>query len=92
MKGAPHRSAESGTAVGLRDAVQRELTFLRQVHSHADVLYDFEIIKLACCRYEYIWLPLLRSGSPCDPPLDIAFVWHCHILSPARCVQDHMYA
>eukprot|EP00892_Ulva_mutabilis_P000184 jgi/Ulvmu1/10166/UM006_0121.1 len=71
-------------AGGLREAVQRELTFLRQVHSHADLLYDPEVIKLACCRYEYVWLPLLKAGKPTVPPVDIAFVWHCHILSQAR--------
>lgn len=72
--------------MGLREAVKTELAFLRHVHSHADILYDSEVIKLACTRYEYLWLPLLKANTSAVPAVDIAFVWHCHALSPARCV------
>lgn len=88
MVGAVINSTGPSAAVGLTEAVQRELAFLRQVHCHADILYDPDVIKLACSRYEYIWLPLLRSKAKAVPPVDIAFVWHCHLLSPVRCAHD----
>jgi len=37
-------------------------------------------------RYEVCWLPLLASqvkgGSALVPPLDCAWIWHCHRLNP----------
>lgn len=88
MVGAAYDSTACTAVVGLAEAVQQELAFLRQVHCHADILYDPDVIKLACSRYEYIWLPLLRAKAKAVPPVDIAFVWHCHLLSPARCATD----
>lgn len=85
MVGPMRIAVEPSAAVGLHEAVQTELAFLRHIHSHADILYDPEVIKLACCRYEYLWLPLLKANTKAVPPVDIAVVWHCHVLSPARC-------
>ena len=47
----------------------------------------FHILSDSCChcRYEKFWLPLLKSVSPktrrqLAPPLDIYWIWHCHML------------
>lgn len=73
----------------LNSAVVKELNFLRQVDDFADVLYDEEIIRLSAMRYERLWIPAVESRkpgrSPDVPPLDIAFIWHCHALCPTRC-------
>ena len=69
-------------------AVDVEHAFLRTVDAYGDVLYDPDVIKFSMLRYELIWLPILEN-SPVHampvPPLDIAFMWHCHVLCPTRC-------
>ena len=68
-------------------AVDVEYTFLRTVDSYVDVLYDPDVVQLSILRYELIWMPILVDStvhaSPV-PPLDIAFMWHCHVLCPTR--------
>ena len=69
-------------------AVGVEHAFLRTVDSHGDVLYDPDVVRLSMLRYELIWMPILVNSpvhSPPVPPLDIAFMWHCHVLCPTRC-------
>lgn len=44
-------------------------------------------------RYEKLWLPLLAGLPPHQvtdqvPPLDIHWVWHCHLLSPRQYESD----
>lgn len=41
-------------------------------------------------RYETLWLPLAAEhrGLTLTAPLDIAWVWHCHLLSPVSYVRD----
>ena len=36
------------------------------------------------CRYETLWLPLAVKypGKNLLPPLDIHWIWHCHLLAP----------
>eukprot|EP00892_Ulva_mutabilis_P007882 jgi/Ulvmu1/5466/UM023_0002.1 len=72
-------------------AVRQEHAFLRQVEQAGDVLYDEEVIRLAAMRYEHLWIPLVSTssdGSLPTPPLDIAFMWHCHALCPRRYFSD----
>ncbi|KAI8474937.1 MAG: hypothetical protein J3K34DRAFT_406328 [Monoraphidium minutum] len=52
-------------------------------------------LKEALRRYEDVWLPLLSArrlaGQPWQdlvPPLDVAFVWHLHRLSPSLYAAD----
>lgn len=75
----------------VQDAVLH-LDFLSLIEAHGSVLYDREVLDLAAARYELLWLPLCRDAlrdadSPANvrPPLDIAFVMHCHVLNPTRC-------
>ena len=71
----------------VRARVADHLRFLRVVDAHADVLYDPRILRLAVARYEHLWLPLCAAQpkSTLRAPLDIEFVWHCHLLNPVQC-------
>eukprot|EP00892_Ulva_mutabilis_P001218 jgi/Ulvmu1/11097/UM070_0012.1 len=77
----------SDLALRLHVASARELAFIRQVQTHSDVLFDADVLKLAAARYEWLWLPFTaRATGPLalehlDAPLDIAFVWHSHVLA-----------
>lgn len=81
--------ASASPSLDLSRAAKAELDFLSLVDRHGDVLYDLEVLRLSACRYERLWMPLLqRTGidNPPKPPVDIAFVWHCHALCPTRYV------
>lgn len=84
----------SDLSLRLQSACARELAFIQQIHRHSDVLLDVDVLKLATARYEWLWLPfaarsagVLAVGS-LDVPLDIAFVWHCHVLTGKHYFDD----
>lgn len=73
----------------LIEAVAKEQAFLQKVDDLADVLYDEDVVRVASLRYERLWIPAVaasfRQGSSVPtPPLDVAFIWHCHALCPTR--------
>eukprot|EP00892_Ulva_mutabilis_P007881 jgi/Ulvmu1/5465/UM023_0001.1 len=71
--------------------VRTEHQFLRHVDEAGDILYDEEVVRLSVLRYEHLWMPAvaaLPDGAVLVPPLDIAFVWHCHVLCPTRYFSD----
>lgn len=73
----------------LQQRILEELEFLRAVEQHGNALHDEDVVRLAVARYEHLWLPLCRRaplGTALDAPLDIAFMQHCHLLSPTKCV------
>jgi hypothetical protein len=73
-------------ACNLGDRVVKELDFLACVESMGDVLFAPSVVKLAILRYEHLWLPVLQHAlEALNPPLDIALMQHCHLLSPTRC-------
>jgi hypothetical protein len=47
-------------------------------------------INICLYRYEKLWLPFAaeHSGKTLSAPLDIAWVWHCHLLAPMTYVND----
>ena len=67
------------------------LDFLALVDDHPS-LYSGPILNNAIRRYEVFWLPLAaKQGSDSRllaAPLDIAWVWHLHMLSPQDYEQD----
>ena len=72
---------ESG--IDLVAAAQAEYDFLRLVDKHP-ALYCTPVLQNALYRYETYWLPLSRD-HPTDylpAPLDVEWIWHCHILNP----------
>lgn len=84
----------SDLSLHLQSACARELAFIQQVQKHSDVLFDSDVLKLAAARYEWLWLPFMaRSAGPLplenrDVPLDIAFIWHCHVLTARNYFED----
>jgi hypothetical protein len=65
-----------------------EVEFLQQVDSQW-ALRGEQSIRRAIWRYEQFWLPLVvRSEQPLVPPLDVHWVWHCHMLSPRQYDND----
>eukprot|EP01018_Ginkgo_biloba_P025969 Gb_06704 [translate_table: standard] len=78
----------------LVSAAKQQLAFLATVDCHP-CLYNGPILLVAIRRYEECWLPLLASrdgqgapGIPLVPPLDCAWIWHCHRLSPIAYKDD----
>lgn len=75
----------------LVQAAKNELEFLRLVDQHPN-LYKGPVLKNAIRRYEIYWLPLaVREGYGSRflaAPLDIAWVWHVHMLAPHYYEQD----
>ncbi|XP_047140965.1 uncharacterized protein LOC100209113 [Hydra vulgaris] len=68
--------------LNLVEKAQLEYDFLRLVDKHP-VLYCENVLRNAVYRYENYWLPLVVKYNELLPaPLDIEWVWHCHILNP----------
>ena len=46
--------------------------------------------ELAAFRYEKYWLPLISTYSKPNlvGPLDVEWMWHCHMLAPLNYIQD----
>lgn len=76
----------------LVQAAKNVLDFLRQVDEYPADLYKGPFLKNAIRRYEVFWLPLAAKegyGSRfLAAPLDIAWVWHVHMLAPYNYEQD----
>ena len=77
--------------IDLVQAAKNELEFLRQVDEYPN-LYKGPVLKNAIRRYEVFWLPLAaREGYGSRflaAPLDIAWVWHAHMLAPYNYGED----
>lgn len=84
--------AISLTVPNLVTAAKRELSFLARVNQDPGLTNAGLSLDRAIRRYEWCWLPLLasqeRGASPLVPPLDCAWVWHCHRLNPIQYAQD----
>ena len=75
------------------DAIS-QIDFLKDVDLEG-ILYAGNILEKALYRYERFWLPLCvdltLNGKRYEdfyPPLDVAWVWHCHMLSPTEYQKD----
>lgn len=72
-----------------------QLQLLAAVDSYPHDLYRGPALHRAILRYENCWLPLLaehgpysNAGLPLIPPLDCAWIWHCHRLNPVQYIRD----
>ncbi|XP_045187309.2 uncharacterized protein LOC123545092 [Mercenaria mercenaria] len=65
------------------------LEFLKTVGSVPE-LKQSDILRRAVYRYETLWLPLVVAHpEEClAAPLDIEWVWHCHMLNPEAYERD----
>jgi len=68
---------------------QRHKTFLATLHLSGTTLHPPSLESLR--RYSELWLPLVAAQKSTNfdyealiPPKDIAWLWHCHRLAPAR--------
>ncbi|XP_077978718.1 uncharacterized protein LOC144434137 [Glandiceps talaboti] len=72
-------------------ATLKHLDFLALVKDHRYV-HDDTIMTDAVKRYETLWLPLLASqgfiAEPMAAPIDIAWIWHVHMLAPQEYTKD----
>jgi Glycine-rich domain-containing protein-like len=77
-------------SVDLVSAAINELTFLAEVDRCGVALTtDGPQLRRAVRRYEQCWMPLVVATSgtgsgrpPLAPPIDVEWIWHCHMLSP----------
>jgi len=70
--------------------LRNELDFLRTV-SETTHLSDPDVISDAVRRYERCWLPLVAEADCSEslsPPVDVHWIWHCHMLSPYHYERD----
>ncbi|XP_078366083.1 uncharacterized protein LOC144650309 [Oculina patagonica] len=89
--------------IDLIQAARNELSFLKLVDEYPS-LYTGPVLKNAIRRYETLWLPLAskqgetrskgqettKSSGVLAAPLDIAWVWHVHMLAPHYYEKDCM--
>ncbi|XP_005098754.1 uncharacterized protein LOC101860571 [Aplysia californica] len=73
----------------LVEAARYVLDFLHEVSLKPE-LYEGPLVECAIQRYERYWLPLVAKhpGRLLPAPLDIEWVWHCHMLAPVAYMTD----
>jgi hypothetical protein len=67
--------------------------FLNEVDQFPCLYLNRTVLADAIRRYEELWLPLMAGLMPAQqlelvPPIDVEWVWHCHMLSPWAYKQD----
>ncbi|KAG6548386.1 hypothetical protein Mapa_010165 [Marchantia paleacea] len=80
----------------LISAAKIQLSFLATVDRSPCLYSHIDAITRATERYENYWLPMVArntpertsSGYPLVPPLDCAWIWHLHQLSPVQYAND----
>ncbi|XP_062592625.1 uncharacterized protein LOC134254077 [Saccostrea cucullata] len=82
--------------VDLIQASKAEYDFLKEVQS-LEYLKKESVLRYSIYRYENLWLPLVASQNESTlqpeylhPPVDIEWVWHCHMLAPHKYAEDCM--
>ena len=66
------------------------MEFLKTIHE-SKYFYETELLNRAIRRYETVWLPFLNANSDdieWIPPLDVAWIWHVHMLNPTSYLKD----
>ena len=75
--------------VDLVKACKYLVTFLEEVDRFPCLYANHVILSRAISRYRKIWLPLVaEQGGILVPPLDVEWIWHCHMLSPTNYQKD----
>ena len=77
-------------SVGLVEEAKKHSEFLKTVDKVSKQLHQYHVIHNAVRRYETIWLPIVAENPNefLEPPLDVHWVWHVHMLCPKRYVSD----
>ena len=78
-------------SVDLRHYIPKQVDFLHLINRHPK-LFHGAVLREAVRRYEQCWLPLIKYNVDelVTPPLDVHWVWHCHMLSPLMYSKDCM--
>lgn len=65
------------------------MEFLREVNQHTALCVK-ETVQNTRRRYEKLWLPLAAEHAEerLAAPLDIEWLWHCHLLCPVTYIRD----
>jgi hypothetical protein len=81
-------------SLDLVELALNQLEFLEFVDK-SRVFYSEKVSSNAAYRYEKFWLPLYHKLTESEenpvnlcPPDDIAWIWHCHLLSPTGYIND----
>ena len=75
-------------SVNLTHRALYHLDFLMSVDQYPE-LRDPKVLRKSAYRYEKYWLPLAADqGTTISAPLDIEWIWHCHMLSPKAYISD----
>ncbi|KAK3102178.1 hypothetical protein FSP39_009388 [Pinctada imbricata] len=71
------------------EAALAHIEFLTDVDKHP-CLYHGQYVQNAISRYENLWLPLAAKhlDERLTAPLDIEWIWHCHLLAPVLYEKD----
>ena len=86
-----HRLSEKfRISVDLVDEAQKHLDFLQRVYEVSSSLHQIQVMENAVRRYETIWLPIVAQNRHMllEPPLDVHWAWHVHMLCPQKYVED----
>ncbi|XP_025085903.1 uncharacterized protein LOC112559134 [Pomacea canaliculata] len=75
--------------VDLIEGSKKHVAFLKILADNDVMQAD---LRHALYRYEKYWLPLAASypNNELSAPLDVEWIWHCHMLCPLRYQQDCM--
>ncbi|GFO40483.1 glycine-rich domain-containing protein 1 [Plakobranchus ocellatus] len=76
-------------SVDLVAASHNHMKFLEEC-DQLPALRDEGILRQALYRYQHFFLPLAASHKTkiLEAPLDVAWVWHCHMLCPTSYCAD----
>lgn len=76
-------------SVDLVEAALAQVEFLAEVNQYPS-LYEINNMINSRRRYEKLWLPLAAEHAQerLAAPLDIEWVWHCHLLCPLMYEKD----
>jgi hypothetical protein len=79
-------------SIDLPVAAKRLIRLLDKVEADK-TLYNSDVIEKAIARYVTCWIPLIGKADKKDmenlmPPLDVEWVWCCHMLNPTAFAFD----
>ena len=76
--------ADVQISVDLVSAARKHLHFLDIVDNFEKILNNDDLLEHAVKRYAQLWLPLVDEHNTAQivPPIDVAWMWYCHMLRP----------
>lgn len=78
-------------SVDLVNAAKAQIEFLKVVDDLKE-LYEGFFFDRALYRYEKLWIPICANYANeikyIQPPIDVEWVWHVHMLSPTKYKKD----